>query len=74
MGWNGYGMGWWTWPLMLAVVVGLWALIFIVLRTVTRNDGRAVESPLQLLDRRLAKGEIDLEEYERRRRAITTGH
>ena len=55
----GFGMGgmwlWWLLPLLLA------ALFFYVISSRKDNDSRALE----ILDERLAKGEIDLETYEK---------
>lgn len=67
MGWGGYGMGWMMIPglltLLVVVGVGLWLVI-----TLTRQPSAAppqwsAESPRQILDRRLAAGEIDNEQY-----------
>ena len=75
MGWNGFGMGWWMWPLMVLTVVGFWAVVIALVRGLTRDPAPpAPESPLALLDRRLVLGEIDSDEYERLRRIITNGH
>ena len=82
MGWNGMGSGW-MWLVMLAVIVGFWAVVVVLLRAVMRDRARdrerdAVEptlaSPLVILDRRLVSGEIDIDEYVQLRRAITSGH
>ncbi len=73
----GYGDAWmggmhgWGWLLWLLVLGGLvWALL--ARRDGAGRDGPRArepgqETPLQLLQRRLARGEIDPEDYERRR-------
>ena len=82
MGWNGMGSGW-MWLVMLAVIVGCWAVVVVLLRAVLRDRARdrdrdalepTLESPLVILDRRLVSGEIDIDEYVQLRRAITSGH
>ena len=82
MGWNGMGSGW-MWLVMLAVIVGFWAVVVVLLRAVLRDRARdrdrdalepTLESPLVILDRRLVSGEIDIDEYAQLRRAITSGH
>ena len=70
-------MGLWSWLMM--VFGGLFWLVVVVavVILVVRYAGdRQATSPVQdasareLLDRRLARGEIDVEEYERRRDAM----
>jgi uncharacterized membrane protein len=73
----------WMWLVMLAVIVGFWAVVVVLLRAVLRDRARdrdrdavepTLESPLVILDRRLVSGEIDIDEYVQLRRAITSGH
>lgn len=75
MGWG--GGGWGMWVLMLAGIIGFWVLVVYVVRALTRERGvsaQGSESALSVLDRRLAAGEIDTEEYQRIRRVLTGGH
>ena len=73
MGWYGNGMGSGAgWIVMLLVwgsliVFGIW-----VVTRLTRGDSPppASETPRQILDRRLAAGEIDGEEYAETRRLL----
>ena len=74
-GW-GYGMGGGTWTLMIIFWVALIALIGLAIvrlfpasRDQTPAEGGAPErpSPERLLEERLARGEIDVETYERLR-------
>lgn len=73
---DGYGgmMGWmWVWPVL--IVVGLAILVYLGVLLAQgrigpprggRSDG-AGSSARQILDERYARGEIDEEEYRRRR-------
>ena len=71
-------MGLWGWLMMvfggLLWVVVLVAVVILVLRYVGDRQAppAASEEPSarELLDRRLARGEIDVDEYERRRDAM----
>ena len=75
MGWYGNGMGW---PQMLGmgvfwlILIGLvvWLVVRLLLSSgagSTRNTG---ESALEILDRRLAGGEIDLDAWQAQRAAL----
>ncbi len=74
----GFGMGWGMWVLMVVGVIGFWLLVAYLVRTViqgrpgtqTPPDSTRPE-PLRLLDERLARGEIDLEEYQQIRNGLT---
>lgn len=78
-GW-GYGGGWWMWALMLLGTIGFWLLVAYVVRTVIVGrrpddaDPTGVSEPLRVLDERLARGEIDLEEYQRIRNVLRHAH
>lgn len=73
------GSGWWLVMVMLLVALGVFIALVLIDR---RSDGRPdsgstraapVESPREILDRRLAAGEITIEEYESRKRALGAG-
>ena len=71
MMWNGPMMGWmWIWSLVgLAVLV---LLVWLVVRlTGGGRDGTGTSSARRILDDRYARGEIDEEEYRRRRAGLT---
>jgi putative membrane protein len=82
MMWPSNGMGWPMWLLMAAGTLGFWILVAIVVRSVLFNGYRHTDSPidtprdapsmtaLDILDRRLATGEISVEEYASRRAII----
>ena len=72
---NDLGWGWWL--LMSFGMVAFWAVViygaFWLARTAgprERDEQPLRESPAELLKRRLAVGEITVEEYERLRRAM----
>ena len=67
--WYWHGMGIWGWMMIivitaLVIVLTLWAF------RSTMPPQRDRESPFRILDERLARGEIDREEYEERRRVL----
>jgi putative membrane protein len=79
---NGYDMGGGGWivPTLVWVLL-LVAIVVVVARIFPGRDDRAappaeplappvVERPLEILDRRLASGEIDLETYDRVRERL----
>jgi putative membrane protein len=68
-----WGAGWWI-VMMLGMLV-FWALVIVGIVWVVRELGggrseRDRESPVDVLQRRLAEGDISVEEYERRRQAL----
>lgn len=71
--WYWHGMGPWGWLLM----VGFWLIvIFLIVWAVRMMSPRRVTektNALRILNERLARGEIEPEEYERRREALD-GH
>jgi len=76
--WNhmDYGWGWGMWLAMLVATIGFGLLVAYVVRAMftTRRTHPAtppVDDPIQIVDGRLARGEIDYEEYVRIRRALT---
>lgn len=70
-----WGAGWWI--LMMVGIVLFWGLVVLgivwVVRELSgrREDGPSNQNPLDILERRLAGGEISPEEYEKRRRILT---
>ncbi len=75
MGWYGGGMGYGAWMFMgLFWLVLLGLIIWAVVRLLPngRDGGRGeADSPEEILDRRFARGEIDLELYQVQRTALT---
>jgi putative membrane protein len=67
---HNFGWGWWL--LMSIGMVAFWALVIFGIvwlvrggQAVRERDESSPESPRQILKRRLAQGEISVEEYER---------
>ncbi|WP_175439401.1 SHOCT domain-containing protein [Streptomyces vilmorinianum] len=81
MFWYGDGMNGWGWFAMSAGMVLFWVLLItavvLIFRTLDRAAGRPAQSdlarPEQLLGERLARGEIDEDEYRRRLNALRSG-
>ena len=70
-----WGAGWWI--LMMVLMVAFWALLIFGVVWLVRSDGpgshpHSGQSAIELLDHRLAQGEISPDEY-RERRATLTG-
>jgi putative membrane protein len=77
MGWYDGGMGWAAWLFAGLFWLGLVALIVWLVVHLAVSGGRrsslppqGLETPLDILDRRLAQGEIDLETYRAHRAAL----
>ena len=79
MFWNGAGWAWWQAGLMWVGMIAFWALliwaVYAVVKSITTRDagqpepsgGRPAADPRRILDERLARGEIDSDEYLRLR-------
>lgn len=67
----GYGFGWLGWLLMVAwwtlVVVGI---VWLVRSLSDQHGGADRSGARRILDERFASGELSVEEYEQRRRAL----
>ena len=75
MGWYGGGMGWAGWLGMgLFWLVLLAVIVLLVVRLLPGSGPGAgaprPDSPEEILDRRFAQGEIDLETYQKQRAAL----
>ena len=71
--WDG---GWWV--VMMAGMLLFWGLVILGIVWIVRGLGTGSrggdgDEPLRVLQRRLAEGEISVEEYERRRALIEKG-
>lgn len=78
-GWNnGMGAGGWVlmifaWVALIALIV--WAITRLFPTRAGDDSGKQVaETPDEILDRRLARGEIDTDEYARLRDALVAAH
>ncbi len=77
-GMHGASWGWGLWLLMIVGTVAFWVVIAWFVRSLIqdrpRKESRAATSggeALQILDQRLARGEVEPEEYERIRSILT---
>lgn len=78
MGWYGGGMSWGGWLFMgLFWLVLLGMIFYLVVRLLPRGGSGAgiggqgaPETPEEILDRRFARGEIDVETYQAHRAAL----
>ena len=80
MGWHDGGPGWGGWVVMTLVMMAFWALVVFgaiaLYRTMRRDDSgpaRRDEDAQRLLDERLARGEIDSDDYRQRRELLRSG-
>ena len=79
MGWgnHGYGMGWFGgifmilfWAVVIVCIV--FAIRYLTTGKVSPSE-RAQSDPLKILQERYARGEINTEEYEERKKALQSG-
>jgi putative membrane protein len=75
MGWYHDGVGWGGWILMTLAMVAFWALVVFAVLALFRAQRPAGSTPdhcdpMQILDERFARGEIDEEEYHARRSVL----
>lgn len=77
--WGGPWHGWFMGPFMMIVVVVVVIAVVVLITRWSRNGGGShtgshrgepVRAPLDILKERFAKGEIDKEEFEERRRIL----
>lgn len=68
--WYGHGMGPWGWLMMVAFWAVVVFLIVWAFRSAATPGQPAEDTPLRILDERLARGEIDREDYEERRKVL----
>jgi len=74
------GIGWGGWLVMVAMMVVFWgAVAWVIVTLIRQNGSRSLPQassgpdPLRLLEERFARGEIDDEEYKRRRDVLRGG-
>lgn len=79
MGWYGDGVGWGGWLVMMFGMVAFWGLVVWAVVVIFR-DARSTDSwsarrgPLDTLDERFARGEIDEAEYRARAEVLRAAH
>lgn len=81
MMWWDNGMGWGGWIVMTLVMVIFWALVIFGIVAIFRGvrEDRpprtsADRDPMQILDERFARGEIDADEYHARQNVLRAAH
>jgi putative membrane protein len=77
---NGYAMSAWGWLLMTLGMLGFWALVAVLALALLRRPGQPDkqpqpdqqprQNPEEVLAERLARGELDPEEYRQRLQAL----
>jgi len=80
MWWND-SMGWNGWIVMILTMGIFWSLVVFAVIALFRSDGntqtptqrQGEPSPLQMLDERFARGEIDADEYHARQDVLRVG-
>lgn len=65
-----WGWGWGAWVVMTASMVLFWGLVAWVIVTVVRRPDDKPVAPEEVLAGRFARGEIEEDEYRRRRDAL----
>ena len=84
MFWNGGSWVWWQAGLMWAGMIAFWGLLIWLVYALFTGANRRADHPgndqehrgsdaLRILDERLARGEIDTEEYRRLRDVLAPG-
>lgn len=70
--WWSHDAGWAGWLMMTVGMGGFWLLVVVVVVMALRSGrpGPAEPDPQEVLRQRLARGEIDVAEYEQRREAL----
>ncbi len=69
-------MAWWSWGmflgpvLMIAVIAAIVAVVVFIIRGSGGAAASPVKTPLDILNERFARGEIEKEEFEEKRRLL----
>ncbi len=70
--WEGHWMyGGFMWIFWILVVVGLVFLIKWLVQQGTSGESKHIETPLEILKKRYARGEIDKQEFEQKKKDLT---
>jgi putative membrane protein len=75
--WNGGWHGWFFGPIMMIVIIAVAVVVVVLLVRLLGGPGHThprhqppARTPLDILKERFARGEIDKEEFEERRRIL----
>ena len=71
MDWN--AMGFFGWTMMILFWTAVLLVIIWVVRNLTTKPSPTTQTPLDLLERRFAAGEIDREDFEERKQLLSRG-
>jgi len=63
-----WGMGWGMWFIPLLIIL---LIYFLVKNNSQTKDGQSAESPMEILKKRYAKGEITKEQFEEMKKDIS---
>jgi putative membrane protein len=81
MMWWPNGMGWGGWIVMTLTMLAFWSLVVFGVIAIFRSDRdseptRATRErgPMEILDERFARGDIDVDEYHARQDALRAAH
>lgn len=83
MGWYNNSVGWGGWIMMSLAMVVFWGLVIFAVVAIFRGTSKATErgdrgdrvthpDPMQILDERFARGEIDEVDYHARQEVLRT--
>ena len=73
MMWWGGDWGWGAWLIMSLTMLAFWALVIWAVRSLARSSDSGPDTAQAILAERFARGEIDENEYLRRRELIRSG-
>ena len=71
MDWN--AMGFFGWTMMILFWTAVLLVIIWVVRNLSTKPSLTTQTPLDLLERRFAAGEIDREDFEERKQLLSRG-
>lgn len=79
MGWYHDGAGWGGWLVMTIAMIAFWAMVIVAVVVLFRGskssgqDSSPRQDPMDILNERFARGEIDEDEYQARGAALRAG-
>ena len=78
MGWYHDGAGWGGWLVMTIAMIAFWAMVIVAVVVLFRGskgsgqDSSPRRDPMDILEQRFARGEIDEDEYHARSAVLRT--